>query len=165
MKMPMLTLYQPYASAFPYGVKEMETRGWKTDYRGPVALHAAARMPKECRDLAYYAYGRGWMPEPDDLPLGCVVAIATLHEIHATESTYVEVTVKGMERQFGDYSPGRYAWDFLNVKKLMTPYRIKGHQGLRSVEIPDAIVLDAVPIDRQALAMQRLSLVPKTDLF
>lgn len=39
--MKALTLTQPWATLVAIGAKKIETRGWKTDYRGPLAIHAA----------------------------------------------------------------------------------------------------------------------------
>ena len=36
-----LSLWQPWASAIAVGAKRIETRHWKTDYRGPLLIHAA----------------------------------------------------------------------------------------------------------------------------
>jgi activating signal cointegrator 1 len=43
---PVLTLWQPWASLVALGVKTIETRSWSTKYRGPIAIHAAARRPR-----------------------------------------------------------------------------------------------------------------------
>lgn len=40
--MRVLTVRQPWASLIALGVKTIETRSWSTDYRGPLAIHAAA---------------------------------------------------------------------------------------------------------------------------
>jgi len=37
----VLSLLQPWASLLVFGEKQVETRSWKTDYRGPVAIHAS----------------------------------------------------------------------------------------------------------------------------
>lgn len=39
--MKALTLTQPWATLVAIGAKQIETRGWATDYRGPLAIHAA----------------------------------------------------------------------------------------------------------------------------
>lgn len=41
--MKALTLWQPWASLIAAGHKRIETRAWATRYRGPLAIHAAAR--------------------------------------------------------------------------------------------------------------------------
>lgn len=35
-----LTIKQPWASAIMAGLKRVENRTWRTDYRGPLAIHA-----------------------------------------------------------------------------------------------------------------------------
>jgi hypothetical protein len=50
--MHALTLYHPWAMLVEKGWKEVETRGWYTDYRGPLAIHAAKRWTDEERDSA-----------------------------------------------------------------------------------------------------------------
>jgi len=35
--MKALTLYQPFASLVALGLKQVETRSWRTSYRGPLA--------------------------------------------------------------------------------------------------------------------------------
>src|SRR5580765_8422282 len=41
--MKILSLHQPWASLVAIGAKRYETRSWKTDYRGPIAIHAAKK--------------------------------------------------------------------------------------------------------------------------
>jgi len=40
-----LTIWQPHAALFVAGVRNIETRSWSTKYRGPLAIHAAQRLP------------------------------------------------------------------------------------------------------------------------
>lgn len=42
--MKAITLWQPWASLVAIGAKTIETRSWATKYRGPLAIHAAARL-------------------------------------------------------------------------------------------------------------------------
>ena len=49
---PCLSLWQPWASLIAIGAKHIETRHWKTDYRGPIAIHAAKRWTQEEIDFA-----------------------------------------------------------------------------------------------------------------
>ena len=44
--MKALTLTQPYATLIAIGEKRIETRSWKTSYRGKLALHAAKGFGK-----------------------------------------------------------------------------------------------------------------------
>lgn len=42
--MKALTIWQPWASLIANGSKKIETRSWKTNYRGPIAIHAAKNI-------------------------------------------------------------------------------------------------------------------------
>lgn len=45
--MKTITLHQPWASLVALGVKTIETRSWPTKHRGPLAIHAGKRRPKQ----------------------------------------------------------------------------------------------------------------------
>lgn len=52
--MKALSIRQPWADAIIWGDKDVENRSWKTDYRGPVLIHAAkAWGPSEREDLRF----------------------------------------------------------------------------------------------------------------
>lgn len=63
--MKAITIWQPWASLIALGVKTIETRSWSTDYRGPLAIHAAATpagilgLPGDCEgnQEGQWAYG------------------------------------------------------------------------------------------------------------
>lgn len=86
-----LTLHQPWASLIALGVKTIETRSWKTDYRGPLVIHAAGRRPTEPVvgdfELVEYPKVREFFvigplsPRLRSLPLGAVVATCTLVDV------------------------------------------------------------------------------------
>lgn len=45
-----ITLHEPWASLVVNGEKRVETRGWKTSYRGELYIHAAQSLPSYARD-------------------------------------------------------------------------------------------------------------------
>lgn len=95
-----LTLRQPWASLVAVGAKTIETRGWSTDYRGPLLIHAAKRTPDVDGVQGLARFGDWWVadtrlgtftlahvPDDDDypdsateypIPLGVVVASCRL---------------------------------------------------------------------------------------
>jgi len=91
-----LSLTQPWASLVAVGAKRIETRSWRTPYRGALAIHAAKRFPADARDFTYtkmareslvpyYAEPDHWLGVTDkptqldkNLPLGCVIATCRL---------------------------------------------------------------------------------------
>lgn len=46
--MKVLSLTEPYATLIKNGIKTIETRSWKTNYRGKLYIHASStKIPKE----------------------------------------------------------------------------------------------------------------------
>lgn len=43
-KMTCLTMHQPWASLLVYGIKRAEGRGWSTDFRGRLWIHAGFNL-------------------------------------------------------------------------------------------------------------------------
>lgn len=58
-----LTVQQPWAELIASGIKLVENRCWSTDYRGPLAIHAA-----KTRDLLKDQVAREW-PAKYGIPL------------------------------------------------------------------------------------------------
>lgn len=160
--MKALTILQPWASLIACGAKEIETRIWATKYRGPIAIHAAKKhfdtAPFFDRELQPFATAIG-LPDIysfNQLPLGCVIAIADLvdcmsivyhpgtnvdiakHIGIGAESitTYKRdpdfgkyIVPTKNEIAFGDWTPGRYAWILENVRPI-EPLPARGFQRL-----------------------------------
>ncbi|MAM84312.1 MAG: hypothetical protein CL472_06530 [Acidobacteria bacterium] len=129
--MKAITLWQPYASAIPLGLKSYETRSWKTKLRGPILIHAAKRAKTAdrefCKTMAAL-YGR---PELADPPLGAIVAKADIVDIFNVED--IRDTLSTTELAFGDYDDGRFAWKLENIQPLIEPIPYRGGQGLFTV--------------------------------
>jgi hypothetical protein len=66
-----LTVRQPWASLIVDGIKDVENRSWRTNYRGRLGIHAAQRFDQELMDL----YGHLL---DDDLPLGALIGSVKL---------------------------------------------------------------------------------------
>ncbi|HVT78326.1 MAG TPA: ASCH domain-containing protein [Acidimicrobiales bacterium] len=59
--MKALTLHEPWATDVAEGRKRIETRGWSTRYRGPLAIHAARTL----RSVEYLGWLERHLGEPD----------------------------------------------------------------------------------------------------
>lgn len=67
--MKALTIRQPWASLIAHGVKTIETRSWRTHYRGPIAIHAGATADLDTpRELhpgpKFQSIPETWLDEP-----------------------------------------------------------------------------------------------------
>ena len=87
-----LSLRQPWASLIADGHKTIETRTWRTNYRGALAIHASARP---------YA----------NLPTGGILAVAWLYDCRPMEDADEDNAC--IERY-----EGAYAWLLANVQPL-----------------------------------------------
>lgn len=126
-----LSLTQPWASLMAIDVKRVETRGWNTNYRGWVAIHASKGFPSNCKALCYTSpfagalVGAGYN-KPEDLPRGMILAVTEIIECRRTDDLWAAINPNSDEREFGDYSHGRYAIFTRGVRRLKQPITIKG---------------------------------------
>lgn len=133
--MKALSLLQPWATLVAIGAKKIETRSWKTDYRGPVAIHASTRTSRLQRLLALSrpfvdALLDAGVILPDDepdIPVGAILCVCDLVDVTPITA---DNAPPEPERSFGDYTPGRYAWHLANVRVLPEPIPAKGRLGL-----------------------------------
>lgn len=133
--MKALSLLEPWASLIACGSKRIETRSWKTAYRGPLAIHASKSIPKWARMLCplfakilgIKQYHGSWLYylEQGIGPLGKIVATCNL--VDCIEMTPENIAKVGNpERDFGVYAPGRYMWILQDIKRLKEPIPAKG---------------------------------------
>jgi activating signal cointegrator 1 len=130
-RMLALTLWQPWASAIPAGVKRVETRSWPAPASAigkPLAIHAAAKRLTSWERGTYLDSDQLNGKRLDELPYGAVVAIATLAACLPTED--LRAVVSAQELEWGDFSPGRYGWVLEEVQPVDTPIPAKGGQRL-----------------------------------
>lgn len=140
--MKALTLWQPWASLMADGHKRVETRSWDSRYRGPIVIHAAKHVPAGCgaselsfgfREFYCSAYD---IPRIEyelhaaKLPKGSILCIANLIAIEETTKVYSDLST--MEKIFGNYDEGRFAWFFEDVRKI-EPIECAGNRLLWNV--------------------------------
>jgi activating signal cointegrator 1 len=129
-----ITLTQPWTQLVTSGDKRIETRSWTTDYRGPLAIHAAKTIPSWVREwyedtpAVQTMLMRAGFEGPDDLPLGCVVATCQIVGVMATDR--VDRTRLGKERILGNFEPGRYAFYLEDIMRVDPPVPARGQLGL-----------------------------------
>ena len=129
--MKALSLIQPWAIAIMLGHKKIETRSWNTKFRGRIAIHASKGQPKYAKEFALSEFKLGFLPE--DVPLGAIIGFATIIDTVRTESLSGQISE--VERRYGDYSEGRWAWKLDDIVPLSEDKLIwcKGALGLWEV--------------------------------
>lgn len=128
--MKALTLTQPWASLVAIGAKQIETRSWRTPYRGPLAIHAAKGWTKADVALFFEAPFREPLTAAgykfySQLPRGAVIATCRLIDCRPTE--IIVPSINGTaEVIFGNYELGRWAWLLADIQKLPEPIPARG---------------------------------------
>lgn len=135
----VITLWQPWASLLvapplPGGIrpKVHETRGWQTFHHGEFAVHAAKKWDRplqrafielETRFPEVFRHAFGNRP----VPLGRIVGTVVVHGCFPTATSEPD---SELDREFGDWSEGRYAWRTFTPTPLAEPVPAVGKQGL-----------------------------------
>lgn len=139
--MKAITIWQPYASLLAVEEKKYETRSWATSYRGPIAIHAAKRPVRQIMDAL--AHGTADQRQAallmerlcrriggvDHLHTGEVVGMARMVRCNAIDEAFIS-KLTPQELALGDFTPGRYAWEFEEMVFLDHPLPATGKQGL-----------------------------------
>jgi hypothetical protein len=138
------------------GEKKIETRSWYTDYRGPIAIHAAKITPAQWDDINdpdndLAAMVRGASPAAikaddyenpfdalraqmkaiatADIPSGAIVATAQLVDCIRMTPAFI-AGIHDFELEAGHYAVGRFAWVLEDVSPLPEPVVTRGYQGI-----------------------------------
>jgi hypothetical protein len=141
-----LTLQQPWATLVAFGYKQLETRSWRTPYRGPLVIHSSAEFPAWCQQLVSVdpfkavlqeiaaQHGAGSVP----MPLGAALAVCQLADVYRIGPELCS-RLDRVEYSFGDYTHGRFAFALRNVVRLRTPMPMKGALSLWTIPNETAV--------------------------
>ena len=125
--MKVLSIKEPYATLIKDGVKLIETRSWKTNYRGELYIHASGK--RICRE---YRTNAELMKLADNHVMGFGNIICKCKLVDCIEMTteFIEEVKKNHDEYVsGFYEIGRYAWVLENVE-VIDPIKAKGHLGI-----------------------------------
>lgn len=147
--MKALPLWQPWASLIACGAKRVETRDYPPGRIGlragqRIAIHATKTTsdPNTGEKLLDFCEREPFCQfvSRDGIPLGALVATATL--ARASEMTAESIAAleqcNPVERAFGSYQPGRWAWVLADVVALPEPITWTGSQG--TFDVPGEIL-------------------------
>lgn len=142
--MKIISLLQPWATLVVIGAKKIETRSWNTKYRGPVLIHASARMNKGQKEMTFSEPFATALKGIEELPLGRIVGMANLKTTFDTTSFVyamnLGLAVPGYdgswetESHFGDYSAGRFGWRLSDPVSFLNHIPWKGQLGVRDFD-------------------------------
>lgn len=131
----VISLTQPWATLCALGEKLFETRGWRTHYRGRIAIAAAKGFPEECLELCdvepfWSTLRQHGIKDVDALPRGVILSVGELVSCESTTDVLVKICAGqaggAHEELFGDYSAGRFAFGLRGMVALKTPVPCRG---------------------------------------
>lgn len=125
--MKVLTIKEPFATLIANKVKRIETRSWKTKYRGEIYIHAGvAKIDKKVSERP----GLKELYENLDLKYGYIIGKARLVDcVYMDEKFMEEIKQNKTEYICGHYEIGRYAW-ILDDVEIIEPIKAKGQLGI-----------------------------------
>lgn len=129
--MKAISLWQPWASAMALGMKKVETRHWRTNYRGPLFIHAAKKITP-WPSITFQALFDGIAFLPSDLPLGALLCKVNLVDC---QRILFHNRPGGFERSLGNYEVGRFMWITEDLESF-DPIPYRGRQGFFNVDVP-----------------------------
>jgi hypothetical protein len=130
--MKVLSLTEPYATLIKNGIKTIETRSWKTTYRGRLYIHASStKIPKAYRENQALMS----LVNNKELSYGNIICSCDLVDcVEMTDEFIDEIKKNNNEYVTGIYAKGRYAWILKNIEVLNNPINVKGHLGIWNFE-------------------------------
>ena len=133
-----LTLWQPWGELILTEAKRFETRSWSTNHRGPLLIHAAKRFKREEREWSDFLHAASWSDhDAETMPLGSLIGVCRLTEVYPSGHPVLREVMTSYEGEFGDFTPGRYAWALEDVQRFEEPIPWRGQQGLWNVQADD----------------------------
>lgn len=123
--MKVLSIKEPWASLIMNGTKKIETRSWKTKYRGEIYIHASLSKAKITKPEVYE------LIKDMNFKCGYIICKCNLVDcIYMTDEYVNDMKINHYEEYIcGHYEVGRYAWIVENVK-VIEPIEAKGKLGL-----------------------------------
>lgn len=126
--MKVISLLEPWASLIKEKVKYIETRSWKTNYRGKIFIHASLKkVPKKDERINSLVS----LLQDIDFKYGHIIAEATLVDcIYMDEDFLKKIKDNKIEYICGEYKIGRYAWILSDIRPLKKTIKAKGSLGI-----------------------------------
>ena len=122
--MKVLSIIEPWATLIKERKKVIETRSWKTSYRGELYIHASCKKIKKDEHI------NELLRLIPNVPMGYgnIICKCKLVDCIYMDQEFLDKIQKD-EQEFlcGEYSLGRYAWVLEDIEVLEESISAKGH--------------------------------------
>lgn len=121
--MKVISIKEPFATLIMNKMKLIETRSWKTNYRGELYIHASGKsLAKEYLNNQYVFE----LIKDLDMNYGNIICKVNLVNcIYMDEKFLKKIKKNKQEYNLGKYELGRYAWVFEDIVPI-NPIEAKG---------------------------------------
>lgn len=127
--MKVLSLQEPWASLLKEKIKQIETRSFKTNYRGELYIHASLKKLTK-NNLEEYKKQISFLKDKN-FNYGYIIAKCKLVDcIYMTEEYINKIKQNEKEYISGLYEVGRYAWILEDIEALEKKVKVKGQLGI-----------------------------------
>lgn len=126
--MKVLTIKEPFATLIKNKIKYIETRSWKTKYRGELYIQASvAKLSKDIRNRKELMN----LFNEDELNYGKIICKCNLVDCIYMTDEFIKMEKEKNYDNFisGHYKEGRYAWVLEDVEAI-EPIAVKGQLGI-----------------------------------
>ncbi len=131
--MKVISILEPWASLIKERVKCIETRSWKTNYRGELYIHASKRRLTK-KNLEEYKEQVSLLQDKD-FKYGYIIAKCKLVDCKYMDEELINSIKKNHNEYIcGDYSIGNYAWILEDIEPLKNPICAKGQLSIWNYE-------------------------------
>lgn len=130
--MKVLSIKEPYATLIKDKVKFIETRSWKTNYRGVLYIHASkSKVGKDILNKKSLSK----LYNIDKLNYGKIICKCKLIDCIVMDTNFInKVKLNNNEYICGDYKIGRYAWILDDIEVLDNFIDTNGRLGIWNYE-------------------------------
>lgn len=129
--MKVISIKEPFATFIKDGYKKIETRSWKTNYRGELLIHASGK--NIVKDFLTNDYAVSLTNELN-MNYGNIICRGNLVDCVYMDEDFLKL-IKKNEKEFnlGFYEFGRYAWIFEDIEPIY-PIPAKGKLNIWNYE-------------------------------
>lgn len=126
--MKVISLLEPWASLIKEKKKYIETRSWKTNYRGELYIHASKKKLTKKKLLEYKEQLN--LLVDTNFKNGYIIAKCKLVDCVLMDEKFINKIKKNHNEYIcGGYSIRRYAWILKDIEEI-EPIQTKGQLGI-----------------------------------
>ena len=125
--MKVITLKQPWASLIAHGYKKYEFRSWKTNYRGPVLIHAGKGIDKNAmKNVSKYDL---------EFPSSKIIAMVEIIDCVKLDDQLNNKLCSENRDVYGYSKHDGYVWILSNPRIIKIDENINGKLGFWNYEL------------------------------